>query len=159
MIVGEKLYSLVVVGYFMLFDHILSKLNTNTQQGSEACYHLISENGEHSAGFYSEPRRMTRPLLLVWNPPGWHKDRNGLPRVPFKLIVVIAYRGIGFTMGCRGKTNLQWGSDNLGDFMEGDFEDVCMYCGMLTGKSKVRENERSRRTGEEQTWENTGKRW
>ena len=28
-------------------------------------------------------------------------------------------------MGCRGKSNLQWGSDNFGDFMEGDFGDVC----------------------------------
>lgn len=125
-IVGKKLYSSVVGGYFKLFECILGKLSRSIQEGSEAQRHLLSENGECSVDFsYSQPRRTARPVLLVWAPPGWHKDRNALPRGPFKLTGVIAYRGVGFTMGYRGKSSLWWGSDNFGDFMEGDLGNVC----------------------------------
>lgn len=124
--VGKKLYSSVVGGYFKLFECILGKLSRSIQEGSEAQHHLLSENGGRSVGFsYSQPRRTARPVLLVWNPPGWRKDRSALPRGPLKLTGVIAYRGIGFTTGYRGKSNLRWGSDNFGDFMEGDLGDAC----------------------------------
>lgn len=124
--VGKKLYSSVVGGYFKLFESILGKLSRSTQEGSEAQHHLLSENGERSVAFsYSQPRRTARPVLLVWTPPGWHRDRSVLPRGPFKLTGVVALRGIGFTTGCRGKSDLRWGSDNLGDFMEGDLGNVC----------------------------------
>lgn len=40
----EKAVQLVAVGYLQLFDHLLSKLDTNTWEVSQAQYHLTRGN-------------------------------------------------------------------------------------------------------------------